>query len=346
MKHFTRILKLIIITTVIAIVAMGFIEYARIRESQKTMIMFSRIAGNYALTASQDVGELTGDNRHNGMYDRYEYGVYLSQLDTAASYAETLGDGTLKFASIVLQTDYNNAIGLTDSQYLDEYLQYTPIAFNLPYISQNMLEECYEDAMLQMVRNYKCNGIPSLFVGNDGGNFRISEGDLSVVDISDNSPVYDNGSDMVGFSLVALDDNLIRSIYGNPDYYRDTFEEIFKNIDRGVYDELRLLNYLNNSATTYVPQYNITFSTPWYYVTTVPILCFRPSKMLNTVGLTGASGRISGATNTNVYNRDELRNYTPNGDNYYKDAAVAEGQLMLHLDNFVATTDFQYTFLG
>lgn len=346
MKNFVKILRMIVISFLIFFVSMFVIEFSRMRESQKTMIMLSRIAGNYALTASQDAGELTGNNRTSGMYARDEYGYYLEQLGKASEDAEALGDSTLNFAYLILKADYDRAVG-SGSYYLDAELNYTPIAFNLPYISQSMLEECYDEAMIQMVRNYKCRGIPSLFVANDTtGQFRINSGDLSVVTVNDQSPAYDNGNNMVGFSLVALDGNLIRSIYGNENYYNDTFSAIFQNLDTDMYEELRLAYFnVGSGNTTYIPQYNITFSTPWYYVSSTPVLCFRDSPLLTLVGLGNAENRIQSTTNTGIYTSTRLSGYS-SGDPYYEDAFINEGQLMFHLNNFVVTTDFQYTFLG
>lgn len=347
MKNFVKILRMIVISFLIFFVSMFVIEYSRMRESQKTMIMLSRIAGNYALTASQDAGELTRGGRTAGMYARDEYGYYLEQLRIASEAAKAQGDSTLNFAYLILQSDYDRAVTETGDNYLDEKLNYTPIAFNLPYISQSMLEECYDDAMIQMVRNYKCKGIPSLFVANDSsGRFRIDSGDLSVVTVDDNSPVYDNGDRIVGFKLVPLDKNLIRSIYGDEDYYKDTFSQIFSSLDPAMYEELRLAFFnIDSDKATYIPQYTITFSTPWYYVSSTPILCFRDSPLLTLVGLGNVANRIDSAANTGIYTRASLRGYS-SGEPYYENAFVNEGQLMFHSDSFVVTTDFQYTFLG
>ena len=346
MKNFVKILRMIVISFLIFFVSMFVIEFSRMRESQKTMIMLSRIAGNYALTASQDAGELTRGGRTARMYDRDEYGYYLEQLGRAATDAKNAGDATLSFAYEILKADYDS-VAASGSRYLDAELNYTPIAFNLPYISQSMLEECYNEAMLQMVRNYKCRGIPSLFVANDTtGRFRIDSGNLGIVTIDDHSPPYDNGNYMVGFELVELTGDLIRRIYGDENYYKKTFEDIFSSLDPAMYEELRLA-YSNAGpdTTTFIPQYRITFSTPWYYVSSTPILCFRDSPLLTLVGLGNVDNRIDSAANTGIYTRASLRGYS-SGEPYYENAFVNEGQLMFHSDSFVVTTDFQYTFLG
>lgn len=357
MKNFVKILRTIVIVFLLLIASALVIEYSRIRETEKTMIMLSRIAGNYALTASQDAGELTGDSRVNKlgnqveMYKRTEYGMYLGQLNMASSAAESAGDPTLRFAYEILKADFDRAVTVSGgATYLDEYLQYTPIAFNLPYISAEMLEECYEDAMLQMVRDYKCKGTPSAFVAEDTslGSFRTSHGTFDIVEINDHTPAYDAGTNIIGFNLVELTPELIRSIYGNEDYYSDTFEAIFRELDTDMYEELRLINFdAVSGSTTYIPQYNITFTTPYYYITSSFLLNFGGDGQLSdAVGFNGIASRLNAATDVAIYTQARVDNLSQDGNRYYDDAYVADGQLMFHLDNFMAQSTFQYTFLG
>lgn len=357
MRNFTSVLQSIVIVALLSIILSLVFEYSRIRETEKTMIMFSRIAGNYALTASQDAGELTGDNRVTGagsrirMYDRVEYDAYLTQLSTASAAAEAAGDPTLKFAYEILRADYNKAVAVSGgSTHLDEYLQYTPIAFNLPYISTRMLEECYEDAMLQMVRNYKCKGAPSAFVANDNhiGSFRMSTGDFNIVDVDDHTPAYDAGNSIVGFNLVELTPELVRSIYGNENYYADTFEAIFRELDLEKYEELRLVNFdVTSGTTTYIPQYTITFTSPYYYITSAPIFNFASGGQLSdAVGFNGIDTQINAAEDTAIYTRTRVDAFSEDGNRYFENAAIRDGQLMLHLDGFTVQSTHQYTFLG
>lgn len=357
MKNFAKVLRTILIVFMLSVATALVVEYSRIRETEKTMVMLARIAGNYALTASQDAGELTGSNRTNAygnrvrMYNRSEYGSYLDQLDLASAAAESAGDSTLRFAYEILKADYDRAVAASGgASALDEYLQYTPIAFNLPYISTDMLNDCYEDAMLQMVRNYKCKGTPSVFVADDTltGSFRTSSGELRIVEIDDHSPVYDAGAGTIGFNLIELTPELIRSIYGDENYYLDTFEAIFRELDRDLYEELRLANFdMTSGSTTYIPQYNITFTTPYYYITSSFLFNFGgDGQLANLVGFNGIANQINAANDSAIYTQARVDALSQDADRYYKDAYIADGQLMLHLNNFVAQSTFQYTFLG
>lgn len=356
MKHAVTIAKLFLSYMVISIAVVFAFEISRIRDTQQAMIMFSRIAGNYALTASQDAGYITGTNRDSIMYDRYEYGEYISMLNSAVA---STSDATLSFATAVLESDYNRACSESPNDSLDAYLRYTPISFNLPYMSQHMLEECYSEAMVQMVVNYKSKGRPSVFVpaSNNYGYNMSYAGGSRIVDIDDG----DSNDSYVKFDVVELNDALITSIYGNKDYYSNSVLEVFKNLDFDMYDDPRIQAYIDakqsgmvmdiEDTKTYIPQYNITFTTPYFYITGSSLLQFGRSKLFFGTG-GGVANNIHNAEDANVYNSNgAFNNLRDSGyrvsNPIYSNGIIEEGQLMLHLGNMcVAQSTFTYTFLG
>ena len=165
-KYVTSIAKILLAYMIISLAVIFVFEMSRMRETQETMMMFSRIAGNYALTASQDAGVITAsdyvrDYGASKMYSRNEYGIYLEKLKQSA---DSTGDSSLLFVYNVLYEDYVRACNATYGEYLDNYLKYTPISFNYPYISKSIIERYYSEALIKMVSNYKCKGRPSAFV--------------------------------------------------------------------------------------------------------------------------------------------------------------------------------------
>lgn len=349
MKNFVKTLRLIVIVFLIFFFSCFVIEYTRLREAQKTMTMFTRIAGNYALTASQDAGSITGGNIKTAvgtkvpMYTKTEYGNYLVELGSAASIAEANGDTSLKLMTDLLQADYVRACASSPDNSLDDELNITPITFNMPYLAEAVLEAAYEEAMLKMVQNYKCKGTPGVFVNDTSmGKYRTDSGSLNCVEITATG-TYNTGG--ISFDLRQLDDNLIRSIYGNADYYEDTMLNVFKEVAPELYSELRFAFVQSQgagaTAYTYIPTYNVTFETPWYYITSTPLLCFEDSPMLDAVGLDNLSSRIDSANNIATVNQIELAGY------YDEDLmGLRDGQLMMYIDSGDASATFQYTFLG
>lgn len=357
MKNFVTITKLLLSYMIITIAVLFVFEYSRMRETQSTMIMFSRIAGNYALSASQDVGRLTNVNRIGRvscMYDKDEYAEYLSSLGQSAT---DTGDSSLQFAYELLLMDYNRAVSSAfGSNNLDAYLKYTPMSFNLPYMSKRMLEDCYSEAMLQMVSNYKCNGKPSIFVPTSSSHgFNMSNASARVVTIE--SSGYYGGGNTLAFDCVPMTKELMRSIYGSEDYYDSKIKNVFSQLDPTMYNDPRFVAFLSgltsedfDSNSVHIPIYRITFNTPYFYITGSSILSFGRPKLFFGTDMTVVSRLISGE-DVNAYSDNRVRGNIVgsgyySGAKYYKDGVINEGQLMVHLDNFNVSSEFEYTLLS
>lgn len=370
MKHFVNIAKLFTSYIIVTLAVVLIFEASRLRDTRSAMTMFSRIAGNYALTASQDVGRLTNNERIGRvscMYNRDEYKEYIDALGQASIECNGgAGDASLQFIHELLLMDYNRACSeAVGSTNLDPYLKYTPLAFNLPYISKNMLIDCYSEAMIQMVANYKCNGKPSVFVPASSSNyFNMSSDTPCVVSIEDaGSTGYANetgiygGGNTVAFRCVPISDELLTSIYGSTGYYNDNIKNAFSSIDPYLYDDPRFTAFIESknvsdfeNSTFYIPMYNIQFTTPYYYITGSSILSFGRQKLFFGTG-NAVANAIESSDDLNVYRRERLyRNLRDAGYNvsnpYYGEEMINEGQLMMHMSGMNATSNFEYTFLS
>jgi hypothetical protein len=328
------------------IISIGIVEYARIKNTRQTMDMFTRIAGNYALTASQGSDDLVDKNLHATMYDKTEYRNYLNMLNQACVDATAAGYNckSLEIAYKVLDWDYNRAISAMEYGYendMDQYLEFTPLSFNLPYLSSEMTQAAYEYAMTEMVKHYSCKGRPSVFIDNGSVRFNTSDGSMTICQLDDNSAVYNYGD--IGFNIVALDDRLIRSIYGNADYYNDKITQVFQKLDASLFEDYRYGNgsYSSDGSIIVIPQYNVTFTTPYYYITDSLLLAFGRNASFGGTDSSFVSS-INGAKDVYCYNNSDSAFSA-----LYDNDRVRDGQLMMYMSGgTISTASFTYEFVG
>ena len=371
MKNFVNIMKILLFYIIVNIFSVFFVEMSRISSTQEALIMFNRIASNYALTATQDVRNITGsENVGNATgystgqtYKIGEYDKYLNVLRNS-------GCEDLKPIVDLLQIDYDNVVADGHGDCLDNYLTYTPISFNLPYINKDLLKSEYEYALMQMFTNYKCSGYPSLFVPMSGSNGFNSDEIESPI-IIDNNSVSDidsarNDSGFIEPSVVEVDANLVREIYGDEDYYSKLASDVFSEIEWELYDDPRMtalateLRLHPDAVTdvddlamkTHVPVYHITFKTPCWYITKCGILRFGVERFLFGTNDVIANG-IRNSDRANIYHDDILANNlsgagldvdTYGNGSIYQNGMVDDGQLMIQFRDSVITTT--YTFLS
>ena len=329
MKHFVRIAKMLVGTMLILLASIAIIEYSRLRETQKTMTMFTRIAGNYALTASQGTDELVGSNRRAVMYDKNEYGEYLNRLNDACNVmADDNTTKSLRIAYKVLKWDYDRAISENPDN-LDSELHYTPLSFNLPYLSYDMTVECYNDAMRTMVREYSSKGRPSIVIAGEGGmSLTDNAGTVLPTGSISSTGAYAYGG--LSFNVVKLDSTLIRSIYGNEDYYNNKIIDVFNELETDLFNDYRYTVEGGGDMNPMIPQYEVSFNTPWYYATESLLLRF---------GRDASFGGTDSAFVSYDHNDDGMKWLF--GD---KNRRIADGQLLFYAET--ASANFSYTFLS
>lgn len=293
---FAKMILFIIIAFLASIV---LIEYSRIKDTRMAMSMFTRIAGDYALTASQEVDNLTNNNSFApaNMYNKYEYGEYLNQLGLVVT--SNPNDTSLKYAYDILKQDYDRAVSMTlTSDYLDDNLKYTPMSFNLPYISYSVLKSKYKEAMDMMISNYMPNGSPAIFLmdnekldvlrDNSGNTHAMCELSFPAVD------TYSyNG---LSFRAQELDSKTVKAIYGDESYFSSTVLDVLKSLDTEYYKDPRVTYETDasgnefvdlsatNSSNTHVLIYDISFTSPYYYVTASRILAFGNKNFIFSTG--------------------------------------------------------------
>lgn len=340
MKHFVRIAKLLVGTMLILLVSIAIIEYSRLRETQKTMSMFTRIAGNYALTASQGADELIGSNRRAVMYDKNEYGEYLNRLNDACN--ALVDDNTtksLRIAYKVLKWDYDRAMSENPDN-LDSALHYTPLSFNLPYLSYDMTVECYNDAMRTMVREYSCKGRPSIVIAGEGGmSLTDNTGTVLPTGSITANGAYNYGG--LSFNVVKLDSALIRSIYGNEDYYNNKIVNVFNELETDLFNDYRYtVEGGGGDMNPMIPQYEVSFNTPWYYATESLLLQFGRNASFGGTDSAFVS-YVNSSNGSACYNHNDDGMKWLFGD---KNRRIADGQLLFYAET--ASANFSYTFLS
>lgn len=379
LKFAIQFAKMFLFIILASLVYLVYAEWVRMQDTQMAMAMFTRIAANYALTSSQDVDELTQANenefRRNAiMYNESEYSDFLNKLNSASN---DTGDRNLTYACSVL----NRAYSLADASNLDNTLRYTPMSFNVPYLSYDMLIECYRDAMETMVANYNCHGSPSILLCNGNNNLKDSHGNThALCDITTftsydeyghSQPFYSYGSHGLGFNVQPMTPVLIRSIYGNEDFYNETVTKVLGSLDPTLYDDPRIIYDSFGNATNennYVLVYNLEFNTPYYYITASRLLTFgHVTDTGETV--TASNGTSNAVVNTlNGYNglycysrgdngqpaTDNLIYNTSPGHQFYTFAQPRSGQLCFFVEksssygNRGASTSaqFSYTYIS
>ena len=311
LKNFTKIVKWLAIYMIMLVVSVFVIELYRMRVAQKDIYNFMRIANNYALTATQDVSDLYDDaSGHkvnikssiglnvDGMYEKTEYDNYISALERAASqYEGEDSKGFLTMTSKILRADYVKALDKSEkdngtvrgNSMLDEYLTYTPLSFNIPYVSYNVYKDCYEHSMAKMIEGYNIFGKPAIWIGEDGSpGLRNSGSNGSTWSYSPcrlDTPTdteahgyftYENyNGNSVTFQITDMTSDNMWMIYGNEEYDRfvGSLMEIMTK-SNSKYEDARFFTEGDNQ-NFYMPCYDIKVDTEWYYISFSSVLRIR-----------------------------------------------------------------------
>ena len=374
LKFAMNFAKMFLFTIVLSIAYLVFAEYTRIQDTCMAMAMFTRIAGNYALTSSQDVDSLTNGSSARDISDMYnstEYSNYLNALNEAASVAENPVNGSdksLRYAHNIL----------TQSLSVPGNSEGTPMSFNLPYLSYNMVNECFNEAMQVMTSGYLCKGTPSILMCNgvlespDGSptynafSFRDNSALISTNDLNNEHAdkgvfSYDDGNPdhRMSFRLMKMTPSMQMAIYGSATYLEDNVYKILSELDTHLYEDPRVTAMNAANGGNYVLVYNIRFTCPYYYITQARLLAFGS----NNQGNNGTSNSVVDFINSNngtyCYKRGEngtdkyvfdINNPGYHADRrFYKATQPRDGQLCFWLknsDDRYGTADFSYTYLS
>lgn len=323
---------------ILCLASVFIIEMYRLQESALVLQTNAVIASNYALTASQDVSRLTNDNRKTEMYNSIEYKSYLDSMKDVILATD---DMYLKIVHAILEEDYKKVKEANGD--LDRDLRYTPLSFNLPYVSSGMLTECYTTAMKVMCEGTTVGGTSVVYL--DPNNLISSN--TSIANISYATDVGDgavgkysggSGSPDISYKYTRMTPEIVRSIYGSEDYFMNVMQGVLRETDESKYQDLR--QYLAGSSIEdyYVPQYTITFKTDWAYITGSPVLNFNIDMSMQDklTGLKPAINRTEGGFC-----------YDPTITNYMdpEKMIVPEGQLMINTGKPISTT-VSYNIIG
>lgn len=296
LKSFTKVFKWLLIYMLCLVASVFIAEYSRLKLAQKDIYNFMRIANNYALTATQDASALYDDKKGefnnvfsdiapyshysiNGMYQYEEYKNFIEALEKAAIENEGADStGFLGMTSKILRTDFERAVRKMEaegnspraSSTMDAYLTYTPLSFNIPYISYKVYVANYTLSLGKMLEGYNVFGKPAIWIGNEGSpGLQTTNGVYSPCRLICDSGSY-SYSDAEGhtltFSITPLNEANAMMIYGNNTYdeFLNKIKEVM-NKSGGKYEDARIFSE-GTSHVLYMPYYDVTVDTEWYYV--------------------------------------------------------------------------------
>ena len=307
MKRFNQITKWIAIFFIMLLVSVFVVEIYRIKDATNTMYTYMKLANNYALTASQDISNLndlessdvktTAGGTVIDMYEVTEYKNFLIALENAA-YAHG-GNEFLTSVHGVLKADYDRAVEEyksskgsppAGSAYIDSYLQYTPLSFNIPYISYNAYVKLYSDSLGEMVGDYTTLGKPAIFIGKEDEPaltsdevglvsykpnmlFTNVEGDSYNKVTTDNVYGYaDSHNHTTYFKVSNMTTADIKRIYGNENSYQEACNLLAEITKSAKYHDIRFSSNLNSDMK--LIYYDVNVKTDWYYITHSNVLRF------------------------------------------------------------------------
>jgi hypothetical protein len=350
-KRFFKVFRALTIFTVLLVVEVFVVEIYRLKEATNEMNTYMRIANNYALTATQDISNLsntstfanssnvktTASGEAIDMYEVAEYGSYLDALGDAS-----VGNSFLTAVHVILVDDYNNALSKkadanggsppSNSSYIDNYLTYTPLSFNLPYISYKAYKSLYLDALGQMVSNSDILGKPAIFLGGSDPEGYLSSNGQSYSNCSLNTgsggyTYEDSSHNKITFYTSALTDADIRRIYGNESGYYEAKSIIANITNDAKYKDIR---FMSSSDDIVLPYYNVNVKTNWYYITYSTLLRFTSGDKYM-----GASDSAFGGRSANFINSLDSTAVFGTVDSYktakYSNGEFINGQLMINL---------------
>lgn len=359
LKFAIKFAKMFLFVMIASLVYLVYAEWMRLQDTQMTMAMYTRIAGNYALTSSQDVDSLTSTDRSGyTMYEKGEYEAFLSALKKAV---DDFGDPNLVYSYEVLKRSYD----LADPSNLDGTLRYTPMSFNIPYLSYSMLTQCYNEAMQVMVANYNCHGSPSVLLCN-GKLENLSNAVQPSCDIKTADSDYTYGK--LNFSVLPLSGDLVRAIYGDEGFFNSKVAEVLGKLDDSLYEDPRV----SHDSTGYtmsgnrVLAYDISFSTPYYYITGSRLLAFgqvtdtgavrtanngTPNTVIDTINSYPGLYCFSRGDNGKQQTDEKVYDIHDTTKNFYTSIQPRSGQLCFFVNKSDATSaygtaHFLYTYLS
>lgn len=306
MKYLLKFTKLLVYGVIILLAMIFIVEYSRMQQAQQDMQVYIKIAANYAITSTQDISDETANTnmkntlRVDGLYHISTYSNYLSALNNFTSGATTVTRGDrkcqekkitsngvtytydvtyLKSCYDILAADYiiaSNKASSVGSSYLDGFMTVTPLSFNLPYLSDDVVSASYSYALKEMIKNNSYFGTSGIWLGSTDSYVRSKlkvngsgydpakltyAGDFSYMDA--------NTGAHVRFSIVPLTNATLRSVYGNTSYYDDLLNYL-KNLDTNKYEDTRYAVRRSDGgggAQTAMMKYDVNFNTDWYFVT-------------------------------------------------------------------------------